>query len=219
VTGIEAYIAGNDSGAYNMNGCLISPRHILSVYHTGSQVGQTVFFVNRTNNAVTARSVIDYVRVNMSSDQTIALLSEPLPASIVPAAVITNQFAFLPQYSNSLAASPFLCRLPVVAFNQTYYPGIHYLSTMAGEAFGTYPSATRYGAWTYTLVPGDSGSPCVTIISNRLCVIGNWTSAGSGTCTMTVRSQVQSAMDFLCSRNGYTNESLSTLQLSGFTTY
>ncbi len=218
VNGIESYPAGN-SGPYDyMNGCLVSPRHMLSVYHIGSQLGQTVWFVNRTNNAVLARVVIDYVRVNLSSDQTVALLGEPLPSSIVPAAIVTNHYSFLPQYSSLTGAALFVCRVPVIAFNQSQSPGINYLNTMAGEAFGTTPS-TAFGDWSRTLYPGDSGSPCGMVVSNRLCIVGNWTGAGSGNCAFTLKSDIQAAMNVLCARNGFTNETVATLPLGGFTTY
>lgn len=221
VDGLEAYIAGNNSGAFNMNGCLISPRHILSVWHIGSQLGQTVFFVNRTNNEVLARTVIDYARVNLDSDQTVGLLNEPLPDSIVPAATLTNILGFLPQYTNNIGAASFLCRLPVVVFNQTESPGVSYLTSMANGYFGVLTNTTS--AWTWELRPGDSGSPCGMVVSNRLCIVGNWTGGccgtGGGTCTPLIRADVQAAMDLLCSRNSFGNETLQTIPQGGFTNY
>jgi hypothetical protein len=221
VTGIEAYIAGNNSVAQAMNGVLVSPRHILSVAHIGSQMGQWVHFVNRTNNAVTVRQVIDAQRVGLNADMTVALLNESLPESIVPAAVITNWNEIAPQYGPGDSVAAFLRSIPVVVCNQTYSPGLGLLTFASASGSGSVFSVYGFtpSEWHYVPVGGDSGSPCLMPVNGRMAVVGNWTYSGAGGFAIGLRTDVQTAMDALCARNSFTNETLTALDTTNFTTY
>lgn len=207
VPGIEAYGAGNNSAQNGvMNGILISPRHILSVSHTGSQVGQVIYFVNRTNNNVVARQVIDSEKVR-GFDQTMAVLSEPISRSeILPAAVLDGMpYDLLPQYTNNLYQP-----IPVLACNQFGKPGIQSLGPIGPVIFNT-TLLSSFPGWQYTVIVGDSGSPCLTVISNRIVVIGNWTTVNAGFFTWKLVPDVQAAMDALCARHSFTNETLEVI--------
>lgn len=218
VIGIESYIAGNNSAANMMNGCLISPRHIISVAHTGSQLGQQVYFVNRTNNEVTARTVLAYKRASGDSDMTVAVLNLPVPNTIAPAAFLTNYQSLLPQYTNaSIDASVFIRRTPVIMFNQDIKPAIHRLVSLSDVAFGTIDIADS--AWTQAVRGGDSGSPCMMVVGNRAAVVGNWTVSYGGGSAWGFASSIQAVMNELCSENSFTNETLMFLNTSGFNQY
>lgn len=219
VDGLESYIAGNDTIHHMMNGCLISPRHILSVYHIGSQLNQIVFFVNRTNNSVIARRVIDFVRVN-GADQTVAVLDAPLPPTIVPAQILTNAYAKIPEYRHQLR---WLGVLPMLAFNQDRRPAVNICTAITSgtnAAFNVSPNPVEVTApWQQNMRGGDSGSPTYFIIHNRLCVVGSMTSVMAGTAVGQIAVDLQSSMNFLCRRNGFTNETLSVVDTSGFTPF
>jgi hypothetical protein len=221
VDGLESYIAGNNSMHPTMNGCLISPRHILSVYHIGSHLNQVVFFVNRTNNAVIARRVIDFLRVN-GADQTVAVLDVPLPPTIVPAQILTNAYAKIPEYSHQLRR---LGVLPMLAFNQDRRPAVNICTAITSgtnAAFNFAPNPVEVTApvpWQQNARGGDSGSPAYFIIHNRLCAVGSMTSVMAGAAVGQVAVDLQSSMNALCRRNGFTNETLSVVDTSEFTSF
>lgn len=220
VPGIEAYPAGNNSGAHMMNGCLVSPRHIVSVAHIGSQMGQILYFVNRTNGAVHSRRVVDFERATLGGDFTVAVLDSALPATIVPAAVVTNWQNRLPQYTNDAPETLYLRTVPVVMFNQDVLPAYQRLTYLQGVGFSTVASPSAFGAaWTQDVRGGDSGSPCMVPINGRMAIVGNWTVVNGGGSAWGLASEIQSTMNKLCSRNGYTNETLATISISGFTAY
>lgn len=217
IPGIEAYAAGNNSAQNGvMNGCLISPSHLLSVAHIGSQLNQIVYFVNRTNGTIISRKVIDYQRVGGYLDQTVALLNEPIPRSeILPAAVIAGlPLDKLPQYANPPA--PYQ-KVPVISFNQDGAPGIEYLAGLYPTIFTTTTNLPGLDGWAQGERVGDSGSPCMTIINGRAVVIGNWTGSGGGNCTWSLENEVQTAMNLVSARNSFTNEALEIISLSNFT--
>lgn len=220
VVGLEAYPGGNNAGSINMNGCLVSPRHILSVSHTGGQLGEALHFVNRTNNAVLVRTVVDSMRISLNDDMTVGVLDQPLPASIAPAVILTNAAGKLPSYTNTESVGSFIRRMPVVAFSQLQTPGVHRWVDASGRTAGT---ANISGDWGLAIVPGDSGSPCFAVVANRLAFILNWTSGGSwggsGNSATAIATEIQTAMNTLCSRNSFTNETLSHPDLSAFTSF
>lgn len=216
VVGLESYIAGNNTGAFNMNGTLISPRHIVSVAHIGAQLGQTVFFVNRTNNQVYAR-VVQATR-SIGGDFTLGLLNAPLPSDIVPAAIITNHFTYLPGYVPVLGGNTGAGKVPCFMFNQDLNPAVHWLIDVFGGTFST-RKMDEAAQWTQQLRGGDSGSPCATIINGRFVLIGPWTSISNGQCGWFYGETIQDTMNSLCATAGFTNEVLTVLDLSTFTSY
>lgn len=220
VNGIESYPAGNNSTCcQEQNGCLVSPRHVLGVQHTGSYMGMTLFFVNRTNNAVLARTVIDWMVIEGSYETTCALLNEPLPASFVPAAVLTNKIAKLPQYAINASFSRFVRVVPAVGFSQLQAPGI--LRWIDDNSLASFYNTT--GDWSCPVYPGDSGTPVYVLVNNRLAVVSNYSTgnslANSGGAITGLVNNLQTAMNTLCARNGFTNETLVAVDLSEFTSY
>jgi hypothetical protein len=218
IAGIESYIAGNNSVAGNMNGVLISPQHILSVFHIGSQMGQNVYFVNRTNNSVTVRTVVATARAIYGlGDMTVGLLNAPVPDSIVPAAMVTNIYSRLPGYIPTPGGILGAEKVPVLMFNQDVRPAVHLLDYIMNTGFSTrlHPESD----WTQNCRGGDSGSPCLVPINGRMVVVGNWTSVNSGTCAMQVAAAIQWTMNLLSSNNDQDARVLEILDMGGFTDF
>ncbi|UOF78081.1 hypothetical protein [Caudoviricetes sp.] len=232
VYGIEAYPVSNNSAAYMMNGMAFSRRHILSVAHTGSQLGQTLYFLKR-NNTVITRTVIDTIRLSGGSDQTIGVLDERLPSDFELPQLLVGAYDYLPEYSvvnltgSSDISVPSLRLLPIVVFNQDRFPAINYMSGLYTNnvyypAFNYSPNQTDDivpTAWQQKVRAGDSGSPTCTIINNRLTVLGSNGTIFGGIAVGEASTALQEAMDALCLRNGFSNETFATADLSAFDTY
>ena len=231
VYGIESYPASNSSGAHRMNGIAISRRHYLSVQHIGSQLGQTIYFVRRDNTLI-SRNIIDYVQLRGSSDQTVAVFDEQLPADFEFPQILVGGFSYLPEYASDNVGTldicvPSLRLLPIVVFNQDYRPAINFMSNMWTTSFGfTYfvysPNALDTltpTPWQQKIRGGDSGSPTCLVINNRLVVLGSASIIYGGINIGENQTDVQAAMDFLCDKYSFPTETLSVANLSSFTNY
>ena len=230
VNGLEAYPVSNNSGAFRMNGIAISRRHILSVYHIGSQLGQILYFL-RSDGSVITRTVVDYMRINHVTDQTVAVLDSLLPADFQFAKILVDGYNYLPEYhtinyvGDSDISVPSLRLLPVIMFNQDHYPAINYMSSIGTGSTATVvtlPNSMNEDVpteWQQKVRGGDSGSPCCVIVNNYLAVLTIWSTIVGGNATGQISSDLQSAMETLCSRNSFDTVSFTAADLSAFDDY
>lgn len=200
-------------GAYRA-GVAITPRHTLHAKHFGMTNGTVLRFI-AADNSVISRTVSNVYNipeaVTYGRDVQIALLDSDLPASITPVKFLpANAFDYLPSWHN--------WKIPLLFTNQ-------FERMACGVAnIGSYASIDWVAMWVTTEAPYatmyervitlDSGSPAFVVINGALTLVCHWTFAGQGACHHLMLTEIATALTTLGG-----GHSLSTVDLSGFTSY
>lgn len=210
----------------NVQGVLITPRHIMFAMHYGMPVGTTFKFTSMSNTTYT-RTVSSVQQAY--GDLGVAKLDSDLPSDIKPAKVLPstwNSKLALPTTDSEAAANPDF--MPVININQDLYALIAEVATVylptdttnpsvAGWIGNNMPSGTR-AQWGMQLRGGDSGNPSFFVVNGELALSTVWTAAGQGGGTgQFVSGRITEVNTALTSLGG--GYSLTIIDLSGFTTY
>ncbi|MBL7077790.1 MAG: hypothetical protein ISS31_09990 [Kiritimatiellae bacterium] len=206
----------NSNAANKKAGTLISPRHLVFANHASYfvPVGGTLRFVDSTNGVVT-RTVAGLRRIG-SSDLVVGILDSDAPTNrISHASVLPHDFR------NYLGDG---ARLPVIRFDQEE-------KALVGNVRSLEPVQNSYGQLVFvdipiagtrtnfseTLIPGDSGNPCLMMVDETPVLLATWTFANAGPSITEYRSEVNDAMEALSNEQGVTNGyQLTTINLSDY---
>ena len=184
----------------------ISRRHVILAAHLTPTDFQPLYGFRGTNNVFYTRSLVatNYI----GNDIVVGLLDSELPAAVNPAKILP---ADAPDYIKSGRG------VPVIALDQ--YERVYVTDMSAlyefrkdtgvgdvdGVSFSRPNNVTRKAFNKFPLQGGDSGDPCFAVISNNLVLLSHLSLADwFGPSYATLKSQIQAAMDALCT--GYSLE-------------
>ena len=184
----------------------ISRRHVILAAHLTPTDFQPLYGFRGTNNVFFTRSLVatNYI----GNDIVVGLLDSELPAAVNPAKILP---ADAPDYIKSGRG------VPVIALDQ--YERVYVTDMSAlyefrkdtgvgdvdGVSFSRPNNVTRKAFNKFPLQGGDSGDPCFAVISNNLVLLSHLSLADwFGPSYATLKSQIQAAMDALCT--GYSLE-------------
>lgn len=226
LSGISIWDGTADGGnRFNHKATLISNRHVLLAQHTLSPTGLgEVAFINN-NNQTFVYTVTG--TTNVFGDLTIGVLNTTVDSSLKFYKVLPQTFQNL-YLRNTLQASyssknPLYVVYSSLATNNGTDINYNYMNTMCiGIADLLLPTNINVYSplnsvelsLTQTLIPGDSGNPCFTIINNELVLLCSWLSGTPNATTRTVlttKGYAIGAGPFISSNIELVNNTMTTL--------
>jgi hypothetical protein len=169
--------SGSPSGVTG-GGTLITPRHIYMAAHFKIPVGSTIRFITDDNQVVNRTLVESYTHPSYSSpslnfDVTVGLLDSDVPASIIPAKTLPENF-----YDYLTQDAAFYVSIPPCGVMYTdQEEKVLVMDYVAGNSdiHDFYPPTNTLKLSAFeTLVSGDSGNPAFLIVNDKLVLISAW---------------------------------------------
>ena len=204
MNGVTGIVAWNSKADNQLGGVAVTPRHVLCSAHAAFDPGDTLYFVDRSNNVwpVQIQAVVTPYGVAYDlGDYAICLLSEDLPDVIEPIKVLpldgftkfdTNRFnednVYLSTgenesyvaYTNQLKQTN-ITRISNVQFGDLIDPDPN---NFTFDGYGEFsiggPVADDIAPWKESLDPGDSGNPLMLIYRRQLILYGTFTTGTTG---------------------------------------